>query len=80
MSNVRCFVAADLPQEVRGDLGLLQERLRRLGLACRWVKPETMHLTLKFFGHLPADTFDELREALAPPLGVGGGRRIEPAA
>ncbi len=79
MSDVRCFVAAELPVAVRTDLGLLQRRLQSLGLACRWVKPETMHLTFKFFGHLPADTFDALRGALAPPLGAGGGRRIEPA-
>jgi len=75
--DVRCFVAAELPAETRDDLGRLQERLRRLDLACRWVAPEAMHLTLKFFGHLPAETFESLREALAAPLGIGGPLRIE---
>ena len=77
MSDVRCFVAADLPAEVQADLGRLQERLRGQGLACRWVAPETMHLTLTFFGHLAAATFEAVRDVLASPLGLGGPLRIE---
>lgn len=79
MSDVRCFVAANLPPEVRADLGLLQGRLRSLGLVCRWVAPGTMHLTLKFFGHLPVETLAELQDVLTPPLELDDGIQLEPA-
>jgi len=79
VNGVRCFVAADLPAAVRDDLGRLQGRLRNRGVDCRWVSPEAMHLTLKFFGHLPVETFAEVCEALAEPLKLGAPARLVPA-
>lgn len=79
MSSVRCFVAADLSPEAREDLGRLQGRLRKAGLACRWAAPEALHLTLKFLGEVSPETFAAVREALTPPLGVGGPLRLAAA-
>ncbi|MBI2854497.1 MAG: RNA 2',3'-cyclic phosphodiesterase [Chloroflexi bacterium] len=56
MELVRCFVAVELPQEVRVELGRIQEGLKRAGKNfVRWVSPESVHLTLKFLGWVPAD-------------------------
>lgn len=68
MSRIRCFVAVTLPEPTRKQLGALQGRLKRAGLQARWVRPEALHLTLKFLGELPPDTFDRVVERLAQPL------------
>ncbi|MHC4648373.1 MAG: RNA 2',3'-cyclic phosphodiesterase [Planctomycetota bacterium] len=53
---MRVFVAIDLDKEIRKALGDLQDRLRseadtRKG-DVKWVRPEAMHLTLKFLGEI----------------------------
>jgi RNA 2',3'-cyclic 3'-phosphodiesterase len=34
----------------------IQERLKSYRLPVRWVKPENVHLTLKFLGDIPVNT------------------------
>ncbi len=75
MNRVRAFVAADLPESVVGELAGLQERLRRSGVSGRWVRPERMHVTLRFLGELEPARFDAVRKALEGPL--GGTDRID---
>jgi len=79
MNPVRCFVAADLTPDAREDLGGLQVRLRKAGVECRWVLPAALHLTLKFLGEVAPETFEALRNALTPPLGVGGPLQLAAA-
>jgi 2'-5' RNA ligase len=66
---MRLFVALDLPAEVRRALDDLIARLQRQCREARWVRAESMHLTLKFIGHAidstDAKEFDALRAALA---------------
>lgn len=66
---MRLFVAFDLPGEVRQALGELIAQLRPLCPAARWVRPEAMHLTLKFLGDVQdqadARQLDSIRAALA---------------
>jgi len=49
---MRCFVAIELPSEVHRALAALQARLRSLGPAVRWIRPEQIHLTVKFLGEV----------------------------
>jgi RNA 2',3'-cyclic 3'-phosphodiesterase len=55
--SIRAFLALDPPAEILARVGILQERLRGLIRGdIRWVRPEGIHLTLKFFGDIsPAD-------------------------
>jgi RNA 2',3'-cyclic 3'-phosphodiesterase len=66
---VRLFVALDLPDELRRALADVIERLKPTCREARWVRPETMHLTLKFIGHAVEDgdtqKLDAVRAALA---------------
>jgi 2'-5' RNA ligase len=64
-ADVRAFVALELGARLRGAIGELQARLRpRLG-GIRLVRPEGIHLTLRFLGPTsPAET-DALRPLLA---------------
>ncbi len=75
MSRVRAFVAADLPEPVVRELAGLQETFRRLGISGRWVRPERMHVTLRFLGELEPERFDAVRRALETP--VGGPERLD---
>jgi 2'-5' RNA ligase len=62
---VRLFVALDLPDEVRRALGDLIVRLKPESRGARWVRPEGMHLTLKFIGEMDSQKLDSIRGALA---------------
>jgi len=51
---LRTFLAIEIPEEVRKGVALFQERLKsRIYGDIRWVRPEAIHLTLKFFGDIP---------------------------
>ena len=47
---MRAFIAIELPPEVRNALGSLEAELKTSGADVKWVKPENIHLTLKFLG------------------------------
>lgn len=62
---LRLFVAIELPAEVRQALLRVQDDLRRAGAdRLRWVRPEGVHLTLKFLGEVEAARVDEITAAL----------------
>ena len=50
---MRTFVAIELDEDCRRRLARAQEALRRGCGGVRWVRPEGLHLTLKFIGELP---------------------------
>lgn len=49
---LRVFIAIDLPDEVRAQLGAFQRSLKETGARVSWVAPEKIHLTLVFIGDL----------------------------
>jgi len=61
---VRLFIALNLPASVRSSLWEAAAPVRTLGLPVRWVRPEGIHLTLKFLGDVPDSTEPDLRAAL----------------
>lgn len=75
MSTLRTFVAVELDEELRGNLAHLQRRLRdRVApRSVRWVRPEGIHLTLKFLGDTPLAQVDEVKAALAQAV-----REVQP--
>jgi 2'-5' RNA ligase len=62
---VRTFVAVFPPPEVRSALAGAARELPVVG-EVRWVRPENVHLTLKFLGEVPEDDLDRVAEALEP--------------
>ena len=63
--SVRLFVAIDLREEIRGAIRDLIARLHPLAKDARWVRPEGMHITLKFIGYAAEDRLEPIRAALA---------------
>ena len=62
---MRLFVALEIPVVVREKLVALLNSLRALSPQTRWVRPENLHVTLKFIGEAPAAKLAEIRSALA---------------
>lgn len=63
---LRLFVALEVPAELKARLAAVQTELRRRHprVEARWVKPEQIHLTLRFLGNVPAAALAPLQEAL----------------
>jgi RNA 2',3'-cyclic 3'-phosphodiesterase len=74
MSTLRTFIAIELDEELKDNLARLQNRLRAemSPRSVRWVRPEGIHLTLKFLGDTTAEQVEEVKEALARAA-VGSG-------
>jgi 2'-5' RNA ligase len=76
---IRAFVAVELTDVLRRALGLLQAQvkaelareLRRTAPDARlqWVRPEAIHLTLKFLGDIAEEQVDEIAQALTAVAG-----------
>lgn len=62
---MRTFIAIELPPAVVSLLEQVQKKLKSSGLNIRWVRPETIHLTLRFLGEVPPEAVDPVRQALA---------------
>ncbi|MDH7597254.1 MAG: RNA 2',3'-cyclic phosphodiesterase [Methanothrix sp.] len=60
---MRCFVAVDLPEEIKRGVPAIQQAIAMDGL--KLVDPELVHITLKFLGEVPEGRVAEIREALA---------------
>lgn len=59
---LRLFIAVELDPEIRGRLAAIHEGLP--AWTVRWVRPENLHLTLKFLGEVPQERIPQIREAL----------------
>ncbi len=62
---MRLFVAIDIPAEIRSALGEAAAQLKPVAPGARWVRPESLHLTLKFIGEQPGENVEAIRGALA---------------
>ena len=76
---MRLFVALEIPTAVRGNLASLIEDLRAADAAAaknkaRWVRPENLHVTLKFIGNVDAGKLEAIRGSLS---GVSTGGDVE---
>ena len=89
-SSFRAFVAIEVPDSVRNTISALIGRLRERDVTncVRWVRPEGVHVTLKFLGDTPNDKERAIESALESsaairpgldlslgPLGSFGSRR-----
>ena len=66
MKTIRAFIAVDLPDDARDTLGQVGAALagRTPRGAVKWVRPELMHLTLRFLGDTPVDRLPAIVAAL----------------
>src|SRR5205823_505347 len=66
---MRLFVALDIPDEIRQRIARFMEGVREFAPDPRWVRPESLHVTLKFIGE--TQQVEEIRRALETIAGSG---------
>lgn len=64
---MRAFIALELPEPVRSALAALQSQLAASGADVAWVKPDRLHVTMRFLGEIT----DEQRQRVE-----AGARRM----
>jgi 2'-5' RNA ligase len=62
---MRLFVAIDLDEPIREKMVRFVEGASGFAPDIRWMKPDALHLTLKFIGEFPDTRLPELKQALA---------------
>jgi 2'-5' RNA ligase len=62
--TIRSFIAIELPEAVGSLLGKIQQDLKTLHLKAGWVRPQNIHLTLKFLGNIRTDDIDKIGAAM----------------
>jgi 2'-5' RNA ligase len=64
--TIRAFLAMDPPPEVFRRIADIQEVLKKtLRGSISWVRPEGIHLTLKFFGDIAAEDLQPISEVIS---------------
>lgn len=75
-STVRAFVAANLDPSLKAALARVQEKLRATRADVGWVRPENLHLTLKFLGQVEEMRLGAIGEAVAAAAAGTGPIRL----
>ncbi len=68
---MRIFIGIDIGPEVRARIARFLEGVQGFAPEARWVRPESLHITLKFIGEQPSERVDAISERL---------RRVESSA
>jgi RNA 2',3'-cyclic 3'-phosphodiesterase len=63
--SMRVFVALDVDEAIRQRITTFMEGVRGFAPDARWVRPESLHVTLKFIGEKPSEQVEEIKRALA---------------
>ncbi|MBI5102337.1 MAG: RNA 2',3'-cyclic phosphodiesterase [Nitrospirae bacterium] len=66
--DLRCFIAVEIPAELKAAIGGLIEALKSSGADVKWARPENIHITLKFLGNTPDTKLEGINNALARKL------------
>ena len=62
--TIRAFIAVELNDQIKETIRGFQEHLKPLDCDISWVKPENVHLTLKFLGDVKTKMIPSVMETL----------------
>jgi RNA 2',3'-cyclic 3'-phosphodiesterase len=62
---MRLFVALDIDDAIRGRITRFLDGVRGFAPDARWVRPESLHVTLKFIGEKPEVEVEQIKTTLA---------------
>jgi 2'-5' RNA ligase len=74
--KIRLFVALDIPEEVRSRLAETVHEVEGNIEGARWVKPENLHLTLKFIGYYEHDKLERLQDRVRDTVKRGAAFNV----
>ena len=61
---IRAFIAFELPRRVTAAIAEIQKHLKQYLFNVRWVRPDNIHLTLKFLGDIKTTDIDTVGDAV----------------
>lgn len=61
---MRTFIAIELDEEIKKALTKIQSEFKNIDLDIKWVKPQNIHLTIKFLGEVKESKIPEINQAL----------------
>ena len=61
---MRIFIALDIDEAIRHRIARFMDGVRGFAPDARWVRPESLHITLKFIGETAPENVDQIKEAL----------------
>lgn len=67
-SALRLFIAVPIPEGMKKSLAVLQTSWKVRTHGVRWVRPEGLHITLKFLGNVPEERIQAVKEAMSKAL------------
>lgn len=65
LNRIRAFMGFKLPDEIISSINKIRESPEADQLKIRWVRPENIHLTLKFFGDIIIEDIERIDRAIA---------------
>ena len=61
---MRIFIALDIDDAIRARIAVFLDGVRGFAPEARWVRPESLHVTLKFIGNKSIEEVEEIKHAL----------------
>jgi|SRR5450755_4632697 2'-5' RNA ligase len=65
---MRLFVALDIDDQIRARIQHFAEGISGFAPEARWVRPDSLHITLKFIGEKPDEALERIQLALSSVL------------
>jgi RNA 2',3'-cyclic 3'-phosphodiesterase len=62
---MRIFIALDIDDSIRQRIERFMEGVREFAPDARWVRPESLHVTLKFIGEKPPEAVERIKQGLS---------------
>jgi 2'-5' RNA ligase len=62
---MRIFIALDIDDAIRQRIQRFMEGVIGFAPDARWVRPESLHVTLKFIGEKPSETVEEIKHIVS---------------
>ncbi|MGI8968129.1 MAG: RNA 2',3'-cyclic phosphodiesterase [Chloroflexota bacterium] len=62
-AELRLFLAIEAPTEIQNELAAVQDELRQYQDILKLVRPDMMHLTVRFLGNVPAARLPDVEQA-----------------
>lgn len=61
---MRLFIALDIDDHIRRRIATFLDGVRGFAPDARWVRPESLHVTLKFIGEKPEEEVEKIKQVL----------------
>jgi len=69
---MRLFIALDIDDAIRERLSRFVDGVRNFAPDARWVRPDSLHVTLKFIGERPDDSVETIKQGLGTISAAAG--------